>query len=185
MTSYFSLHKKHFSLQEFIENALQEDVGDGDHSALATIPASKKGKFRLLVKEDGIIAGVAFAKMVFEYVDSNLEIETFIEDGTPVKKGDILVYRTAGGGGWKDPFDRPSEKVFKDVRNGLVSIEKARSDYGVVLDAKTLAIDEAATETLRADLRAKRGEFPLFSIGEVPEAIGVVATWGKSAATAA
>ena len=47
-----------------------------------------------------------------------------------VKKGDILVYRTAGGGGWKDPFDRPSEKVFKDVRNGLVSIEKAKSDYG-------------------------------------------------------
>jgi N-methylhydantoinase B len=92
----------------------------------------------------------------------------------PVKKGDILVYRTAGGGGWKDPFDRPADKVQKDVRNGLVSIEKARSDYGVVLDAKTLDIDVSATEKLRADLREKRGEFPLFSIGDVPEAIGVV-----------
>jgi N-methylhydantoinase B len=108
----------------------------------------------------------------------------------PVKKGDILVYRTAGGGGWKDPFDRPSEKVQKDVRNGLVSIEKAKSDYGVILDAQTLAIDEAGTEKLRAELREQRGEFDLFSIGEVPEAIGVVATWngngnGKTEATTA
>ena len=93
-----------------------------------------------------------------------------------------MIYRTAGGGGWKDPFDRPSEKVFKDVRNGLVSIEKAKSDYGVVLDAKTLAIDESATDKLRVELREKRGEFPLFTLGEVPEAIGVVATWNKSAA---
>jgi N-methylhydantoinase B len=108
----------------------------------------------------------------------------------PVKKGDILVYRTAGGGGWKDPFDRPSDKVQKDVRNGLVSIEKAKSDYGVILDAQTLAIDEAGTDKLRAELREQRGEFPLFSIGDVPEAIGVVATWngngnGKTEATTA
>ncbi len=94
----------------------------------------------------------------------------------PVKKGDILVYRTAGGGGWKDPFDRPADKVAKDVRNGLVSAAKAKSDYGVVLNADNTA-DVAATDALRADLRAKRGEFPLFSIGEVPEAIGVVRDW--------
>ncbi|HNQ14188.1 MAG TPA: hydantoinase B/oxoprolinase family protein [Pyrinomonadaceae bacterium] len=94
----------------------------------------------------------------------------------PVKKGDILVYRTAGGGGWKDPFDRPAELVRKDVRNGLVSAAKARSDYGVVLNPD-LSIDQGATESLRADLRAKRGEFPLFSIGDVPEPIGVVKDW--------
>ncbi len=97
----------------------------------------------------------------------------------PVKKGDILVYRTAGGGGWKDPFDRPSEKVAKDVKNGLVSAEKAKSDYVVVLNAD-LSVDESATETLRASLREQRGEFPLFSIGDVPEAIGVVAEWSKN-----
>jgi N-methylhydantoinase B len=95
----------------------------------------------------------------------------------PVKKGDILIYQTAGGGGWKDPLDRPAEKVQKDVRNGLVSIEKAQSDYGVVLNASDFSIDETATNNLRAELREKRGEFPLFSIGEVPEAIGVVAEW--------
>ncbi|MBS1797715.1 MAG: hydantoinase B/oxoprolinase family protein [Acidobacteria bacterium] len=103
----------------------------------------------------------------------------------PVKKGDVLVYRTAGGGGWKDPFDRPAEKVQKDVRNGLVSIEKAESDYGVILNPETLAIDEPGTEKLRAALREKRGEFPLFSIGEVPPAIGVVAAAGGNGKTEA
>ena len=98
----------------------------------------------------------------------------------PVKAGDVLIYRTAGGGGWKDPFDRPSEMVQKDVRNELVSVEKAKSDYGVVLDPETFEIDEPATETLRAELREKRGEFPLFSIGDIPEAIGVVAEWDGS-----
>ena len=65
-----------------IKNAIREDVGSGDYSSLACIPVSATGKAKLLVKEDGIIAGVAFAKMIFEYVDANLQIETFIEDGT-------------------------------------------------------------------------------------------------------
>ncbi len=98
----------------------------------------------------------------------------------PVKAGDVLIYQTAGGGGWKDPFDRPAEMVQKDVKNDLVSVEKAKSDYGVVLDAKTFEIDESATETLRAKLREERGEPDLFSLGEVPEAIGVVADWDGS-----
>ncbi len=93
----------------------------------------------------------------------------------PVKKGDILIYRTAGGGGWKDPLDRPAEIVQKDVKSELVSIEKAESDYGVVLNSDTFEIDESATENLRNKIREKRGEQDLFSFGEVPEAIGVVA----------
>ena len=56
-------------LQIIIQNALREDVGDGDHSSLACIPNSAQGKAKLLVKDTGIIAGVAFAKMIFEYVD--------------------------------------------------------------------------------------------------------------------
>jgi nicotinate-nucleotide pyrophosphorylase (carboxylating) len=59
---------------------------------LACIPASAIGKAKLLVKEDGIIAGVAFAKMIFEYVDSALQTEIFITDGTPGKKGDIVFH---------------------------------------------------------------------------------------------
>ena len=79
-------------LQLIIQNGIREDVGEGDHSSLACIPASAIGKAKLLVKEDGIIAGVAFAKMIFEYVDSALQTEIFISDGSPVKKGDIVLH---------------------------------------------------------------------------------------------
>jgi len=79
-------------LDLIIANAVREDVGDGDHSSLACIPASAKGKAKLLVKDEGIIAGVDFAKMVFNYVDPNLEIEILIEDGVAVKYGDIAFY---------------------------------------------------------------------------------------------
>jgi nicotinate-nucleotide pyrophosphorylase (carboxylating) len=79
-------------LELLIANAIREDVGPGDYSSLACIPASAKGKAKLLVKEDGIIAGVAFAKMIFHYVDANLEVETFIEDGQRVKHGDVIFH---------------------------------------------------------------------------------------------
>jgi nicotinate-nucleotide pyrophosphorylase (carboxylating) len=79
-------------LQLIIVNAIREDVGDGDHSSLACIPNDAVGKAKLLVKDNGIIAGVAFAKMVFNYVDKNLTVETLIEDGMPVKYGDVVFH---------------------------------------------------------------------------------------------
>lgn len=79
-------------LQLIIENAIREDVGDGDHSSLACIPASATGKAKLLVKDEGILAGVDFAKKVCAYVDKDLEMEVLIEDGSPVKYGDIAFY---------------------------------------------------------------------------------------------
>lgn len=81
-------------LELIIENAIREDVGDGDHSSLACIPADAIGKAKLLVKDEGILAGVAFAQMVFNYVDPEMEVEILIEDGTPVKYGDIAFYVT-------------------------------------------------------------------------------------------
>ena len=75
-----------------IANAIREDVGDGDHSSLSCIPFNSKGKAKLLVKDQGIIAGVSFAKQVFAYVDVNLKIEVLIEDGSSVKYGDIVFY---------------------------------------------------------------------------------------------
>lgn len=75
-----------------IANAIREDVGDGDHSSLACIPATAKGKAKLLVKDEGIIAGVEFAKMVFAYVDKDMTVETLIEDGSQVKYGDVVFY---------------------------------------------------------------------------------------------
>src|SRR5690606_10527547 len=79
-------------LRLIIENAIREDVGAGDYSSLACIPANAQGKAKLLVKDNGIIAGVDFAKMIFNYVDKDLQIETFIEDGAEVKYGDIVFH---------------------------------------------------------------------------------------------
>lgn len=79
-------------IDSIIENAIREDIGDGDHSSLACIPESAKGRAKLLVKEDGIIAGIDFAMQVFAHVDGNLELEIGIRDGSPVKHGDIAFY---------------------------------------------------------------------------------------------
>jgi nicotinate-nucleotide pyrophosphorylase (carboxylating) len=79
-------------LHLIIENAIREDVGPGDYSSLACIPKTAMGKAKLFVKEAGIIAGVAFAKMVFNYVDAALKVETFIQDGTPVEYGDVVFH---------------------------------------------------------------------------------------------
>ncbi len=79
-------------LQLIIQNAIREDVGDGDHSSLACIPADAQGKAKLLVKDNGIIAGVEFAKMVFNYVDVNMKLETFINDGSSVRYGDVVFH---------------------------------------------------------------------------------------------
>ncbi len=92
MASYIQLHKKHFDLKQFVTLALQEDVGDGDHSALATIPVSAKGKMKLLVKENGIIAGVEAAKEIFKIIDSKVKFTELIKDGSTIKVGDIAFY---------------------------------------------------------------------------------------------
>ena len=79
-------------LEFIIANAVREDIGDGDHTSLSCIPAAAQGKAKLLVKDEGIIAGVAFAKQVFEYVDTDLKVEIFIKDGEKVKFGDVVFH---------------------------------------------------------------------------------------------
>ena len=79
-------------LKIIITNAIREDVGEGDYTSLSCIPADAKGKAKLLVKDDEIIAGVEFAKMIFKQVDADLEIETLINDGEKVTFGDVVFY---------------------------------------------------------------------------------------------
>ena len=79
-------------VQLIIENAVREDVGEGDYSSLACIPLNALGKAKLLIKDNGIIAGISFAKQVFNYIDSNLVVETLMNDGDSVKFGDIAFY---------------------------------------------------------------------------------------------
>ena len=103
-------------LQLIIKNAIREDVGDGDYSSLACIPADAQGKAKLLVKDNGIIAGVEFAKMVFNYVDPTMVVETFINDGSTVKFGDV-VFHVSGS----------SQSILKAERLVLNSMQRMSS----------------------------------------------------------
>ncbi|NCA76735.1 MAG: carboxylating nicotinate-nucleotide diphosphorylase [Alphaproteobacteria bacterium] len=75
---------------ELIIRALEEDLGDGDHTTLATLTGKKTGRAKLLVKEEGIICGTDIAEKVFHRIDPSLQISSFISDGTRVRKGDIV-----------------------------------------------------------------------------------------------
>ena len=77
-------------VKNLIELAIAEDIGDGDHTSLATIPAERRGRMKLLVKQPGIVAGVEIAEMVFRRLDPAVTFEKLIEDGTPVSVGDIV-----------------------------------------------------------------------------------------------
>jgi nicotinate-nucleotide pyrophosphorylase (carboxylating) len=79
-------------LGPFIQNALAEDVGDGDHTSLSTIPQGQQGKAKLLIKDSGIIAGVYVALEIFKAIDPNLKLEVIINDGESVKHGDIAFF---------------------------------------------------------------------------------------------
>jgi nicotinate-nucleotide pyrophosphorylase (carboxylating) len=79
-------------LRDFILKSLAEDLGDGDHSSLACIPAEKKGKAKLIIKGSGILAGIRVAEELFQVVDKDLEFDLILEDGTSVVPGDIAFY---------------------------------------------------------------------------------------------
>ena len=79
------------NLHEFIKLALAEDVGDGDHTSLSTIPADAQKQARLLVKEAGVLAGVDVAQAIFAEVDPNFVVEVLIPDGAPIQPGDIVL----------------------------------------------------------------------------------------------
>ena len=78
-------------IDQFIKNAIAEDLGDGDHTSLSTIPADAQGKAKLIIKEDGIVAGVDLSLEIFRHVDPELAVEVFIQDGSIVKYGDIVL----------------------------------------------------------------------------------------------
>ncbi len=80
-----------FQPEELIDLWLKEDIGDGDHTTLSTIPSDAKGSASLLVKESGIVAGVAMAELIFHKFDPGLKITVNNPDGTPIQPGDIVL----------------------------------------------------------------------------------------------
>jgi nicotinate-nucleotide pyrophosphorylase (carboxylating) len=100
-------------LELIIKNGYREDVGDGDHSSLSCIPSNAQGKANLLVKDTGILAGVAFAKKAFTYFDKDLHVENFIDDGSEVSYGDV-VFQVSGN----------SQSILKAERFVLNSMQR-------------------------------------------------------------
>ncbi|KEZ93310.1 carboxylating nicotinate-nucleotide diphosphorylase [Nonlabens ulvanivorans] len=128
-------------IKRIITNALREDVGDGDHSSLSCIPTRATGKARLLVKDDGILAGVEFAKAVFHEVDPDLKIDVRIEDGSPVKYGDEAFYVTGS-----------SQSILKAERLALNAMQrmsaiatKTRTFVDALEGTKTKILDTRKT----------------------------------------
>ena len=128
-------------LELIISNAIREDVGDGDHSSLACIPEKTIGKAKLLVKDEGTIAGVEFAKQVFHYVDPTLTIECIMHDGDRVKYGDIVFY-----------VEGSSQSILKAERLVLNAMQrmsaiatKTRSFMDLLAGTKTKILDTRKT----------------------------------------
>ena len=82
-------------LNDFIDRCVKEDVGDGDHTSLSCIPADATGRAQLIIKEDGVLAGVDVARKIFNHIDSGFSFEQILNDGDRVKKGDIA-FRVQG-----------------------------------------------------------------------------------------
>ena len=77
-------------IDEIIENALREDIGEGDHSSLSCVPKNATGTAKLLIKEEGVLAGVELAERIFKKFDPSLSMKTFMKDGYHVVPGDIV-----------------------------------------------------------------------------------------------
>jgi len=118
---------------------------------------------------NGGLAGGTSSKWILRKGQSEAERIPSKIDNLDVRKGDRILFRTAGSGGWGDPLERPVERVAADVRHGLMSVEQARDSYGVLIDNGK--VDDAATTALRAQAAAERGEPERFNFGNLSEVI--------------
>ncbi len=128
-------------LNIIIDNAIREDIGEGDHSSLACIPPEATGKAQLLVKDDGILAGVEFARMVFEKIDSELQMEVLIKDGSFVRYGDVaFVIR-----GRSQSILKAERLVLNAMQRMSAIATKTRRFVEILQDTKTQILDTRKT----------------------------------------
>ena len=129
------------SLDEFIKNAIREDVGDGDHTSLSCISDTAQGRAKLLVKDNGILAGVEVAKRVFEIMDPNLQIDIMMTDGQEIKKGDV-VFTVSG----RDISILTAERLVLNIMQRLSGIATETNRYVKLLSGlKTKVLDTRKT----------------------------------------
>ena len=128
-------------LNLFIENSIREDIGDGDHSSRSCIPVDATGKAQLIVKEDGIIAGIEIAKQVFNHLDPNIVFDQLIADGTKVERGDIAF--TVEG---KTQTLLLAERLVLNIMQRMSGIATKTNEYVAKLDGlKTKVLDTRKT----------------------------------------
>ncbi|MEA2042430.1 MAG: carboxylating nicotinate-nucleotide diphosphorylase [Bacteroidota bacterium] len=128
-------------INELIELAVKEDIGDGDHTSLACVPENLEGEVKLLVKEAGILAGVQVAVKVLKRVDPDLEIEIFLADGSPVKPGDIAF--TVSG---KTQSILQAERLLLNFMQRMSGIATETARYASeISDLKTTILDTRKT----------------------------------------
>lgn len=128
-------------IDDLLTLAFAEDVGDGDHTTLSTIPAEAMGKQRLIVKEAGIIAGVEMAKKVFDKFDPELKMTVFINDGAEVKPGDIA-FEVEG----RVRSLLQTERVMLNIMQRMSGIATVTAKYQKLLDGlKTKVLDTRKT----------------------------------------
>lgn len=116
-------------IEELIKLSFAEDIGDGDHTTLCCIPADAVGKQRLIVKEEGILAGVEIAKKVFAAFDPDLKMEVFIEDGTHVKPGDVAFVVTG-----KEQSLLQTERLMLNIMQRMSGIATMTARYVKALE---------------------------------------------------
>lgn len=123
-------------LENFIKNALYEDVRDGDHTSLACVPVDAIGKARLLVKDEGILAGIELAKKIFLHVDPDFEINVLLEDGATIKQGDIAFEVT----GRSQSILKAERLVLNSMQrmSGIATLSRQFMDKVAGLDVKIL-----------------------------------------------
>lgn len=132
------------TIHDFVQLAIEEDIKDGDHSALACIPIEARGKAKLLVKEDGIIAGIEVAKQIFKEFDPTSNFEKLIEDGSSVKYGDIAFYIEGSSQKLLG-----AERLVLNVMQRMSAIATLTNKYARELDGlKTKVLDTRKTTPL-------------------------------------
>lgn len=128
-------------LQDLIARSLEEDIGDGDHSSLACIPPEAEGKARLLVKQEGIIAGLRVASILFRTVDPGLKTEFFIKDGDRIKPGDIAFILSGS-----QRSILKSERLILNIMQRMSGIATSTGEYVAKLTGlKTKILDTRKT----------------------------------------
>jgi len=128
-------------IEQIIKNAIVEDVADGDHTTLSCIPATAMGKTELLVKENGILAGVEIAKEVFNQIDTSLKLDVYINDGAKIKVGDI-VFHLSG----KVQSILQAERLVLNIMQRMSGIATQTNLYAErIKDLKTKVLDTRKT----------------------------------------